>query len=130
MNELHCNRAFAHARCDPLHRTVADVARGEDARDTGFRPIRVTGQRPSLGSLSVAQEISSGEDKAALVALHHARQPIRIGLCANEDKERVRGYPFSFAAIPAVNGKGFEVLRLRRLPPPGRAFPPGYSAYS
>ncbi len=92
MNELHCNRAFAHARGNSLHRTVADVARSEDAGDARFRPIRVTVQRPPLGTLPVAQEIGSGKDKATFVALHHARQPIRVGLGANENKERVRRY--------------------------------------
>ena len=130
MSELHGNRAFAHARCDPFHRTVADVTRREDAGHTGFRPIRVTGQRPSLGPLSVAHQVRSGKDKTALVALHHARQPIRVGLCANEDREQVRGYRFSFAAVCAVNGKGFEVGFSEDFHHLGSAFPPGYSAFS
>ena len=108
MNELHCHGAFAHAGRHPLHRTVTDVARGEDARDARFRQERVTVQRPPPRALAVAHQIGSCEDEAALVALHNGREPIRVGLSANEDKERVGRNSVGVAAVHAVNRDGFQ----------------------
>ena len=87
MNELHGNRAFVHARCNPFHRTVADVPRGKDAGNAGFHPMRVALQLPSLRPFSFAHQVRSSKDESSLVTLHHAGEPFRVGLSANENRQ-------------------------------------------
>src|SRR5215471_9085828 len=69
MNELHGNRPFSNTRSHPLHRAMANVAHGEDSWNVGFQQEGISLQRPTFRSSPVPQEIGSGQNEPALVAL-------------------------------------------------------------
>src|SRR5262249_54928591 len=76
MNELDRHRTFSHARSNALDRSMAHVAHGKDSGYVGFQQERVPFQVPSLGTLPIPQEIRSGEDESAFVALHQVGEPV------------------------------------------------------
>ena len=127
MSELHGNRAFAHARCHSFHGTMTDVTGGKDSGHAAFRPVRVALQWPSRGPLSVAHQVGSGQDKSALIPLHHAGEPVRVWLCANEDRKQICGHRRRFCRCRRHEWKRLPDACLRELPPPGNGSAPGCS---
>src|SRR5207249_10369328 len=102
--------AFAYAGCHPLHRTMPDVTGREGARDAGFGPERVALERPPLGAFALPQQLASGVDEPVLITQHYAREPIGIGLCANENGEHIRRHSFKLSGVRAANGERFQML--------------------
>src|SRR5579871_4276599 len=107
MNELDGDRAFADTRSDAFDGTVADIADDKDAGDTGLHQPGVAFEGPGFGA-AIAEEILAGEDKAAVVALNHATEPIGAGHGADEDEEGGCRHGVAFAADAAAQGDGLE----------------------
>src|SRR5437588_9853543 len=109
MYELNRNRSFADARSNPLDRPMPHIADGKNSWHVGLEKIGISFQSPTLGAISSSDEIGTGEDKSALIALHRVPQPIRPGQCANEDEQRACRNTFGFVRIGAQNRDLFEV---------------------
>jgi hypothetical protein len=69
MDELHGHRPFADAGRHALHRTVPHVAHGENARNVRLEQEGIPSSAQPLGPLAVPDQIGTGEDEAAFVAL-------------------------------------------------------------
>ncbi len=73
MDELHRHRSFTDSRSHPFYGTVAHIADGKNAGNIGLEQERIPVECPSLRALPVANEIRTGQQETALVALDDAR---------------------------------------------------------
>src|SRR3954453_5740241 len=87
MNKLYRHRAFAHGGGHALDGAVAHVAGHEDAGDAAFEPVGGALEAPAGRVLAVLDQIGTGQDEAALVALQRARYPFGARLGADEDQQ-------------------------------------------
>ncbi len=99
MNKLHGHRAFANAGRDTLDGAVAHIAHGKNARHIGFQEEGIALQIPTLGALSIDDQVRASQKKTALVALDHAGEPIGSGQRTNKNKYGTCGNPFNLSSI-------------------------------
>src|SRR5271165_1741367 len=92
MHELDCDGAFADTGSDPLHRTVANVADREDARNIRLQQTGIALQRPAPWPLAGLKQIRTRQNEPAFVALNCSVQPGRPRLRADEYEQRMRRY--------------------------------------
>src|SRR5579864_1291122 len=104
MHELDDDGTFADARGNTLYRTVADIADHKDARDVRFEQAGIAVESPGSGALAVVEEVRTGEDKAALVALDKIAKPLSAGLRADENEETRSRELFTCTAGLALHG--------------------------
>src|ERR1700683_139014 len=90
MPKLYLNRSFSYTRCDPLPRTMPHIAYREDPRHAGFEQARIAVESPAFRTFPLANQVDAGQNESAVVAVHHALQPVGAGFCADEDEERTR----------------------------------------
>src|SRR5215213_3080312 len=101
MDQPHCHRALAHRGGAPLDRAAAHVTRGEDSRHASLQEKRLP--RTFLPVVLIERRIvqlPTCQYEAALVEFDGTFDPSRVGLRADEDKERPR--PKSPACARAV----------------------------
>src|SRR3546814_5180995 len=72
------HRPFADRRGDALHRSLAHIADGVDARPARFEPAGHTIERPARLDQFERGDVGAGLHEAALVAHHFLGQPARI----------------------------------------------------
>src|SRR5260370_927317 len=94
MHELHDHCAFADTGSDALHGTVAHIAHNKNSWHVGFEQTRVAIQRPGGWSLSAAEEVWTGKNEPAFIALDCLTEPFRPRLRADEN-EQARGGEFT-----------------------------------
>src|SRR5689334_24084105 len=87
MHELDDYGTFTDAGGHALYRAAADIAHHENSRDIGLQQTGVAIQRPRSGPFAIAKEFRAGKDEAALIALDQLSEPLRAGLCADENKK-------------------------------------------
>src|SRR5579872_266220 len=104
MHELDDDGTFADARGDSFYGAVADIADHKDARDVRFEQAGIAVESPGSGALAVVEEVRTGEDKAALVALDKVAKPLSAGLRADENEETRGRELFASAAGLALHG--------------------------
>src|SRR5271155_4487995 len=108
MDELHGNRTLADSRSDTLHRAVTHVADGEDSGNVRLEQERIPVKRPAFGTLPVANQVGSGQDKTAIVPLNKISEPVGAGKCADKNKNRTCGHPLHRIAIGAEDRYFFQ----------------------
>ena len=99
MNELYRYRSFSNSRGYALYRTMAYVADGKNAWNIGLEQEGIPIESPSFRTLAIADEIGTGEDESAFVALDQARQPIGSGQSSDEDEHGTRGHALDFVGV-------------------------------
>src|SRR5947209_1219857 len=87
VHELHDHGAFADAGSDALDRPVTNIAYHENSRHIRFEQPRIAIQGPGRRPLPRVQQVRSGKNEAALVALYGAAKPFRTGLGADENEQ-------------------------------------------
>src|ERR1700722_9251243 len=101
MDELHGYRTLADSRSDTLHRAMTHVADGEDSGNIRLEQEWIPVKRPAFGTLPVANQIGSGQDKTAIVPLNQVSEPVGAGKCADKNENRTRRHPLHRIAIGA-----------------------------
>ena len=86
MDKLDDHGAFANAGGDSLDRTVTHVAYGENSGHVRFEETRIAIEGPGRGSLSITEQVGSGEEKAALIAVNQIAQPFGPWLRSDENE--------------------------------------------
>src|SRR3546814_7687817 len=81
------HRPFADRRGDALHRSLAHIADGVDARPARFEPAGHTIERPARLDQFERGDVGAGLHEAALVAHHFLGQPARIRTRAEEEEQ-------------------------------------------
>ena len=84
MHELDRHGAFANARSDALHRTIANIAHREYPWNIRLQQTRIPLQRPAPWPLAGLKQIRSGQDEPSFVALDGSVQPSRTWLRADK----------------------------------------------
>src|SRR5262245_8839280 len=118
MNESHGGCPFAHSGGDSLDRPVAHVASGEDARDRGFEPERITGERPAGGLMPFAaqfRKVWPGQNETVIVSLHDVFEPFRMRLRTDKDEERIRPDLLFLSRRSVEDGDRIKMLLPMRL---------------
>src|SRR5229473_7660153 len=87
VHELHDHGAFADAGSDALDGAVADIAYDKNSRHIRFEQPRIAIQCPGRRPLPRVQQVRSGKNEAALVALYGAAKPFRTRLGADENEQ-------------------------------------------
>ena len=103
--DSHC--AFADGRSAALHRAVANISGCELPWNVGFQIVRFAIERPSVDGFSVAAEVNTGEQVAALVAVDACGSgPFRAGIPTDTNENPVSqvGLRFGCDAIRKGNG--------------------------
>src|SRR5215218_5609386 len=88
VDELDRDRSLPYTRGYPLHGAVPDIAGDEDAWYACLQEVWIPIFCPVLGPLAVPYQVWSREDKAPLVELYDAIQPLRLRRRPDKDKER------------------------------------------
>src|SRR3954470_33115 len=101
MNELNRHRSFADPGSDPLHRSMSDVAHGEDAGHVGLKQERIAVERPFLRTISTLYQVGSSQENPPPVPLDGTPEPVRPRQGSDKNKHRTRSHPFYFARIRA-----------------------------
>src|SRR5215203_1925733 len=97
------NGAFADSGSHALHRAVTHVSDYKNTGNVCFQKTWSAVQLPSLRRFTVAHQIGTGENEAALVAFDNVREPVCVRRRANHDEERVGGHPVGMVGRRAVN---------------------------
>src|SRR6185437_12437692 len=87
MNKLHGDRALAHRRCYPLHRSVAHIASHEDPWHTGLQQKRLPIFLPLRRQLAIPPQVRPRQNESLLVPQNRVGYPLRARRRANEHKE-------------------------------------------
>ena len=97
--------ALADRGRDPLHRTSAGVADGEETRHRRLERPGVRVERPRAAA-ALFEHVGAGQHEAPLVTQHARVQPVGVRLCADGDEQ----------GVAADDGllTGAAVLRRRR----------------
>src|ERR1700722_3086273 len=94
---------------------MAHIAHGKKARNISFEQEWIPVERPSPGTLPVANQVGTCEQETALVALDNVRQPIRLWQCANKNKHCARRDALCLAGVSTEHGNLFQVRFAMRL---------------
>src|ERR1700722_20329302 len=109
MNELHSYRSLTDTRCHALDRTMAHIAYRKDAGNIGLEQKGIAFQCPTLGMLPLAHEVWPGQQKAAIVALHHSVKKIRARQSSDKDKHRTRRHTLNLIGIGTEHRDFFQM---------------------
>src|SRR5215213_2085106 len=109
--ELYRHSPFAYRGGHSLYRAMAHVPGHEHAGHAGFEPIRVATGIPARGTPPLVYQVGPRENEAGAVAREHAVNPLRVGLRADENKERAGGQNLRFARRRVGNGDALQFAR-------------------
>jgi hypothetical protein len=62
--------AFSNRRRHPLDRAMADITGSENSRHTGLKVERITLWFPTLGTLTIIDQVLPGENEPNSISLH------------------------------------------------------------
>src|SRR5829696_1589771 len=110
VDELDGDGALADGRGTALDRAVAHVSSDEDTWHARLQQERVPIWPPALGTLPFMHQIRPREDKATLVALYHAVQPLRLRRRPDKDEERMGRRGLGLARQRVLRGYPFQVV--------------------
>src|SRR5919112_2264109 len=110
VDELDGDGALADGRGAALDRAVAHVSSDEDTWHTRLQQERVPIWSPALGTLPITHQIGSREDKATLVALYDAVQPLCHRRRPDKDKERMGRRGLGLARYRVLRGYPLQVV--------------------
>src|SRR5919112_1374593 len=110
VDELDGDGALADGRGAALDRAVAHVSSDEDTWHARLQQERVPIWPPALGTLPFMHQIRPREDKATLVALYHAVQPLRLRRRPDKDEERMGRRGLGLARQRVLRGYPFQVV--------------------
>src|SRR5690242_19650537 len=89
VHEAHRHRALSHGGRDPLDRPAAYVTSGEHAREARLQKKRTAPREsPALEPADLGRQRQSRHHEAVAVELDTAAEPGRVGIRADEEKER------------------------------------------
>src|SRR5215471_4989174 len=103
MDELNGNRTFSHTGGNSLHRSMPDIADGKYARNVGLKQKWIALQRPFLWTLARLDQIRSGKNEAAVIALDRISHPVCAWQSSDEDKHRSGWHSLYLAGIRTEN---------------------------
>src|SRR5712671_7164920 len=104
MHKLHHDSALANTGCDALHRAVAHVADHKNAGNIRFEQAGIAIERPPFRALAIVEQIGSGQDETALIALDQTVEPFRARLRADENEQAGSGKFLSLGGDRALDG--------------------------
>src|ERR687897_902786 len=110
VDELDGDGALADGRGAALDRAVAHVSSDEDTWHARLQQERVPIWPPALGTLPFMHQIRPREDKATLVALYDAVQPLRLRRRPDKDEERMGRRGLGLARHRVLRGYPLQVL--------------------
>src|SRR5829696_71447 len=110
VDELDGDGALADGRGAALDRAVAHVSSDEDTRHARLQQERVPIWPPALGTLPFMHKIRPREDKASLVTLYDAVQPLRLRRSPDKDEERMGRRGLGLARHRVLRGYPLQVL--------------------
>src|ERR1700677_680951 len=115
MDELHRYRTFPDTRSDSFHRAVPHVAHGKNAWNICFEQEWVPLKSPSLGALSVADQVRASQKEAPFIPLHQVSQPLGARQGSDENEHCAQGLAFHLAGIRTKDRDLFEMRLAVRL---------------
>src|SRR5215217_511265 len=110
VDELDGDGALADGRGTALDRPVAHVSSDEDTWHARLQQERVPIWSPALGTFPFMHHIRPREDKATLVALYDAVQPLRLRRRPDKDEERMGRRGLCLARHRVLRGYPLQVL--------------------
>ncbi len=97
VNKSNCHAAFAYTGGDPLDRSMPYIPCCEDARHAGFQQVWIAARIPFPESSC----LEAGHEIAALIIGDGLRQPVRLRIRPDEDKQRVCRATLGFGVVRA-----------------------------
>src|SRR6266436_1379560 len=108
VHELHDHGTFADTGGNPLDGAVPDIAYDKNSRHIRFEQPRIAIQCPGPRPLPRVQQVRSGKNEAALVALDGFSQPFRPRLRSNEYEKAAGRELLFFTGGRALHGNSRE----------------------
>src|SRR5262249_47394041 len=110
MNELHSHRTFAHAGSYALHRPMPYIANRKNTCDVRLQQEGIAVQHPSLRSFTIPYQVRTSQDKAALISLDQACEPLGAWEGADENEDRGGRHALNPIRIRTHYGNLFQSL--------------------